>query len=233
VKPESIKTGPNQTSATLGLRKVWEYGVRFGNVMCSLLYNGGYRNNVECDPKHHNRWFMGPEAKGAYHHFPRDLPDLVDVHNNNNNNIEIEEGNHIFMATIHLKDTHHFLCSLSTILQWLAEAFTKNSGQTSFQDSMPESLHDFKDVFNKESFDSLPDQCKWDHAIKLECDPELGFCKVYTMTLSRQNSMTNRPLLAGVACPHVPNDHEICVGKDLNYSQPSIRECSMSRDAGN
>ena len=54
---------------------------------------------------------------------------------------------------------------------------------------MPESLHDFKDVFSKESFNSLPDRRKWDHAIELERDPEPGFRKVYPMMLEEQEEL--------------------------------------------
>jgi hypothetical protein len=122
--------------------------------------------------------------------FPKDLPDLVDIHDNNNNDdIEIEEGDRIFMATIHLKDIHHFVHASSTGLQRLAKVFMKNSGQASFRDSMPESLHDFEDIFSKESFDSLPNRHKWDHAIELERDPEPGFCKVYPMMLEEQEEL--------------------------------------------
>jgi hypothetical protein len=51
---------------------------------------------------------------------------------------------------------------------------------------MPESLHNFEDIFSKESFDSLPNWHKWDHTIELECDPEPGFHKVYPMMLEEQ-----------------------------------------------
>ena len=54
---------------------------------------------------------------------------------------------------------------------------------------MLESLHNFKDVFSKESFDSLPDWRKWDHTIELERDPEPGFRKVYPMTLEEQGEL--------------------------------------------
>jgi len=54
---------------------------------------------------------------------------------------------------------------------------------------MPESLHDFEDVFSKESFDSLPDRRKWDHAIELKRDPEPGLRKVYPMTLEEQEEL--------------------------------------------
>jgi hypothetical protein len=53
-------------------------------------------------------------------------------------------------------------------LQHLAEAFMKNSGKKSFCNVVPESLHDFSDVFSKESFDTLPERRKWDHVIELE-----------------------------------------------------------------
>jgi len=47
-------------------------------------------------------------------------------------------------------------------------------------------LHDFEDIFNKESFDSLPQRCRWDHAIELECKPAPGFHKVYLMSIQEQ-----------------------------------------------
>jgi len=123
--------------------------------------------------------------------FPKDLPDLIDIHDDKDDDdeVEIEEGDHIFVATIHPEDIHHFVCASSTVLRRLAEAFTRNSGQVSFRDSMPESLHDFKDVFSKESFDSLPNWCKLDHTIELEHDPEPGFHKVYPMTLEEQGEL--------------------------------------------
>jgi hypothetical protein len=126
----------------------------------------------------------------------------MDIHDNND--IEIEEGDCIFVATIHPEDIHHFVCVSSTVSQRLAKAFTKNSGQASFQDSMPESLHDFEDIFSKESFDSLPNRRKWDHAIELECDPEPGFRKVYPMMLEEQEELDvflEEALSTGCICP--------------------------------
>ena len=54
---------------------------------------------------------------------------------------------------------------------------------------VPNHLHDFADVFDKTSFDSLPEQRKWDHAIELEHDPEPSFRKVYPMSLVEQAEM--------------------------------------------
>jgi hypothetical protein len=44
-------------------------------------------------------------------------------------------------------------------------------------------------VFSETAFDSLPERCKWDHAIELEREPSPGFCKVYPMTLTEQTEM--------------------------------------------
>jgi hypothetical protein len=50
-------------------------------------------------------------------------------------------------------------------------------------------LHAYADVFSETAFDSLPERCKWDHAIELECEPSPGFRKVYPMTLTEQTEM--------------------------------------------
>jgi hypothetical protein len=47
--------------------------------------------------------------------FPKDLPDVVDIHDDDD--IEIEEGDRIFMATIHPEDIHHFVRVSSTVSQ--------------------------------------------------------------------------------------------------------------------
>jgi hypothetical protein len=42
-------------------------------------------------------------------------------------NIEIKEGDHIFMAMVHLVDPQHFVCASSMVSRHLAKASTKNS----------------------------------------------------------------------------------------------------------
>jgi hypothetical protein len=71
----------------------------------------------------------------------------------------------------------------------LAEAFAKNSKLKGFEDIVLTSLHTYVDVFSKTAFDSLPEHCKWDHAIELEHEPSPGFHKVYPMTLTEQTEM--------------------------------------------
>ena len=52
----------------------------------------------------------------------------------------------------------------------LTEAHSKNSKKKSFRDLVPESLHEFEDIFSKEAFDALPQTCQWDHTIELNTD---------------------------------------------------------------
>jgi hypothetical protein len=101
----------------------------------------------------------------------------------------IEEDDHVFMAMVHLVDPHHFVHASSTVSGCLAEAFAKNSKLKCFQDIVLTSLHTYADVFSETAFDSLPERCKWDHAIELECEPSPRFHKVYPMTLTEQTEM--------------------------------------------
>jgi hypothetical protein len=112
------------------------------------------------------------------------MPDLINIYDNE----EIEEGDRIFVATIHPEDTGHFIRVMSTMSQWLVEVFTKNV-PTLF-DLIPTHLHDFVDVFSKKLFDELPMCHKWDHAIELEWDMEgTSTRKVYLMSLTEQEEM--------------------------------------------
>jgi hypothetical protein len=69
------------------------------------------------------------------------------------------------------------------------EAFAKNSKPKGFENVVLMSLHTYADIFSKTAFDSLPEQCTWDHAIELECEPSPRFCTVYPMTLTELMEM--------------------------------------------
>jgi hypothetical protein len=101
----------------------------------------------------------------------------------------IEEDDRVFTAVVHLVDPHHFVGASSTVSGCLAEAFAKNSEPKGFEDIVLTSLHSYADVFSETAFDSLPECCKWDHAIELEREPLPGFHKVYPMTLTEQTEM--------------------------------------------
>jgi hypothetical protein len=105
------------------------------------------------------------------------------------NDFTIEEDDRIFMAMVHPVDPHHFVRASSTVSRHLAEAFAKDSKPKGFEDTVPTSLHTYADVFSETTFDSLPEHCKWDHAIELEREPSPGFRKVYLMTLTEQTEM--------------------------------------------
>jgi hypothetical protein len=101
----------------------------------------------------------------------------------------IEEDDCVFMAMVHPVNPHHFVCASSTVSRRLAEVFAKNSKPKGFEDIVPTSLHTYANVFSETTFDTLPERCKWDHAIELECKPSPKFHKVYLMTLTEQTEM--------------------------------------------
>jgi hypothetical protein len=107
--------------------------------------------------------------------------DVVDV--------AIEEDERVFMMMVHPVDPQHFVHASSTVSRRLAETSAKNSKPKDFEDIVPTSLHAYADVFSETAFNSLPERCKWDHAIELERKPSPGFCKVYPMTLTEQTEM--------------------------------------------
>jgi hypothetical protein len=116
-------------------------------------------------------------------------PALDDNLDSDVDDITIEEGDRVFMMMVHPVDPHHFVCASSRLSGCLAEAFTKNSKLKDFHDIVPMSLHAYADIFSETAFDSLPEHCKWDHAIELECKPSPGFRKVYPFTLTEQMEM--------------------------------------------
>jgi hypothetical protein len=122
------------------------------------------------------------EAQDTGPAFDDDLDSEVD-------DFAIEEDDCIFMTMVHPVDPHHFVRALSTVSGCLAEVFVKDSKPKDFEDIVPLSLHTYADVFSETAFDSLPERCKWDHAIELEREPSPGFCKVYPMTLTEQTEM--------------------------------------------
>jgi hypothetical protein len=122
------------------------------------------------------------EVQGTCLAFDNDLDSEVD-------DFTIEEDDRVFMMMVHLVDPYHFVCASSTVSGHLAEAFAKNSKLKGFGDIVPMTLHKYADIFSETTFDSLPEHCKWDHAIELEREPSPGFQKVYPMTLTEQTEM--------------------------------------------
>jgi hypothetical protein len=100
---------------------------------------------------------------------------------------QLEEGDRLFATTIPCEA--EFIQATLNISQRLAEAFHNNSEPKSFHESVPTHLHGFEDVFLKASFDRLPDQKIWDHAIELIPGLNPTNYKVYPLTPSEQKGL--------------------------------------------
>jgi transposase InsO family protein len=100
-----------------------------------------------------------------------------------------EHGDRIFMTTVH--PTSEEINAATTISQQLAEAASKltASKSTDFKEIVPTYLHEFEEVFNKISFDSLPAHKQWDHAIELIPQAVPRSCKVYPLSPSEQREL--------------------------------------------
>ncbi len=77
---------------------------------------------------------------------------------------ELEEGDTIlaisFEEAIRIRAMRHVANNLA------AKANAEKKAKT-FEEMVPEWCRDFKDLFDKENFDELPEPQPWDHAIKL------------------------------------------------------------------
>ena len=59
-----------------------------------------------------------------------------------------------------------------------------------WKENVPEYLHDFPDVFEKNDFDELPPHRPWDHAIELVPGTEHRLdCKIYPLSLDEQKQL--------------------------------------------
>ena len=73
-----------------------------------------------------------------------------------------------------------------------------------FEEIVPEAYHEFKDMFNKETFDELPPRRPWDHAIKLLPGDHKVDCKTYNLTSAEQKELDEfleENLKTGRICP--------------------------------
>jgi hypothetical protein len=114
------------------------------------------------------------------------VPDLIpDSEEDEDNSPELEEGNWVFATSLmpRTEEIH----ATPNFSQQLAEAFHQNSTPKGFNDVVPMHLHDFEDVFAKESFDTLLEQKIWDHAIELM--PDAGDVQ----SLADRTGMTQTP----------------------------------------
>jgi hypothetical protein len=97
---------------------------------------------------------------------------------------ELEEGDRILCTVLAPIEE---IRAGSTVLQCLVEAYAQNS--VPVETGVPSWAADFSDVFNKESFDSLPEKRVLDHTIELVPDAKPANCKVYPISLLKQKEL--------------------------------------------
>ncbi len=98
---------------------------------------------------------------------------------------ELEEGETIlavdFTQAIHIC-VHH-------ANDLAAKANAEKNAKT-FEDMVPEWCRDFKDLFDKDNFDELPDPKMWDHTIELIPNANANLdCKVYPLNHNEQEEL--------------------------------------------
>lgn len=144
-----------------------------------------------------------PSVHDDLHDVPDLTPDFEDKDEPNNaEDCAIGEGGHIFV--VQFGGQAEDICTMQNISGRLVEAFHKNSKAKSFCDALPDYLHDFKDVFSKESFKALPEWKLWDHTIKLTPDVQSKSCKVYPLSIAEQEELDKfleENLASGRICP--------------------------------
>ena len=92
----------------------------------------------------------------------------------------LEFGDRIFFLAV--GDPPKTINATSTISQQLAQQLAESSPKKSFEDLVPQSYQDFRDIFSKESFDQLPLHKSWDHAIELVPEAQPFMTKVYPIS---------------------------------------------------
>ena len=81
------------------------------------------------------------------------------------------------------------LRATSTHSSAIAQEQARNKTDQAFEDRVPSAYHDFRDIFEKEDFDKLPDRRPYDHVIELVKGARPVDCKVYPLTLSEQEEL--------------------------------------------
>jgi Reverse transcriptase (RNA-dependent DNA polymerase) len=97
----------------------------------------------------------------------------------------LDPGEHLFATVSTPTVPTKVIAASTTTAQQLAEKALR-SVPAKEKELIPPYLRDFDDVFAKESFNSLPEQRMWDHAIELEPGVKPSASKVYPLAPSEQ-----------------------------------------------
>ncbi|SJL01310.1 uncharacterized protein ARMOST_04630 [Armillaria ostoyae] len=99
---------------------------------------------------------------------------------------ELEEGDTILAVNF---EEAIEICAVHKANKLAAKA-AEGKEEKTFEQMVPESYRDFKDLFNKESFDELPARKPWDHAIELVPNAKNTLdCKVYPLNPVEQKEL--------------------------------------------
>ncbi|SJL04863.1 uncharacterized protein ARMOST_08234 [Armillaria ostoyae] len=99
---------------------------------------------------------------------------------------ELEEGDTILAVDF---EEAIEICAIHKANELAAKA-AEGKEEKTFEQMIPESYRNFKDLFNKESFDELPAQKPWDHAIELVPNAKNTLdCKVYPLNPVEQKEL--------------------------------------------
>lgn len=103
----------------------------------------------------------------------------------------VEEGEHVFAFDFYSYQTEgrEDIRAHTTTSQQLAEEALKAKPKQSFEEMVPPQYQDFHDIFSKESFDELPQQKPWDHAIELTPGTQSVDCKIYNLCPDEQREL--------------------------------------------
>ena len=97
------------------------------------------------------------------------------------------DGDRVF--TVFLPPEVEHVRATTTKSQQFAMDAREGSAAKSFDEVVPEHYRDFRAVFEKQSFDALPDRRPWDHAIELKPGDLPKSTKLYPLSLNEQKEL--------------------------------------------
>ncbi len=167
-------------------------------------------------------------ARYHCHNIPVVLPD-VDPYDKWDK--ELEEGEMIlvidFKEAIRIRVMHHIANDLA------AKANADKKTKT-FEEMILDWCRDFKDLFNKDNFDELPEPKPWDHAIELTLNSNANLdCKVCPLNCTKQeelNKFLDENLFSERICPSkspMASPFFLSRKRMANCNQSKITESSM------
>ena len=80
---------------------------------------------------------------------------------------------------------------MTTISMRLTEVAKEDTPTAKLEEMLPKPYLGFWDVFSKKSFDELPEQKQWDHAIDLKPESQPFSTKVYPMSPIKQKELND------------------------------------------